>query len=78
MFFFLGGGGLFYFIYYYYLKNKKLWYFFLFFLSVCGIFYPVCGTVLIKEPLLLIEKSSPYSGGSRFPLTISFGPLPYV
>ena len=31
--------------------------------------YPVCGMVRIKEPLLLIGKSSPY-GGSRFPLSL--------
>ena len=31
---------------------------------------PVCGMVHIKEPLLLIEKSSP-CGGSRFPLSLS-------
>ena len=33
-----------------------------------GRYYPVCGMVHIKEPLLLIGKSSLYSGGSRFPL----------
>ena len=32
--------------------------------------YPVCGTVHIKQPLLLIEKSSP-CGGSGFPLSLS-------
>ena len=32
--------------------------------------YPVCGMVYIKEPLLLIRKSSP-CGGSGFPLSIS-------
>ena len=32
--------------------------------------YPVCGMVHIKEPLLLIEKSSP-CGSSRFPLSLS-------
>ena len=32
--------------------------------------YPVCVMVHIKEPLLLIEKSSP-SGGSEFPLSLS-------
>ena len=32
-----------------------------------GMCYPVCGMVHIKEPLLLIEKSS-LCGGSRFPL----------
>ena len=34
-----------------------------------GMCYPVCGMVHIKEPLLLIRKSSP-CGGSEFPLTI--------
>ena len=33
-------------------------------------------SVYIKEPLLLIRKSSP-CGGSGFPLSLS-GPLPYV
>ena len=32
--------------------------------------YPVCGMVYIKEPLLLIEKSSP-CGGSGLPLSLS-------
>ena len=36
----------------------------------CGMCYPVCGMVHIKEPLLLIEKSSP-CGGSRFSLSLS-------
>ena len=35
-----------------------------------GMCYPVCGMVHIKEPLLLIGKSSP-CGGSRFPLSLS-------
>ena len=35
-----------------------------------SMYYPVCGLVHIKDPLL-IEKSSPYSGGSRFPLSLS-------
>ena len=35
-----------------------------------------CGMVHIKEPLLLIKKSSP-CGGSRFPLYLN-SPLPYV
>ena len=39
-----------------------------------GICYPVCGVMHIKEPLLLIGKSSP-CGGSEFPLS---GSLPYV
>ena len=34
-----------------------------------GMCYPVCGTVHIKEPLLLIEKSSP-CGSSGFPISI--------
>ena len=37
--------------------------------------YPVCGVVHIKEPLLLIGKSSHYSGGSGF-FSIYNGPLP--
>ena len=41
-----------------------------------GMYYPVCGMMYIKEPLLLIGKSSP-CGGSGFPLSLS-GPLPYV
>ena len=35
-----------------------------------GMCYPVCGMMHIKEPLLLIEKSSP-CGGSGFHLSIS-------
>ena len=35
-----------------------------------GMCYPVCGMVHIKEPLLLIDKSSP-CGGSGFPLSLS-------
>ena len=35
-----------------------------------GMCYPVCGMVHIIEPLLLIRKSSPYSG-SGFPLSLS-------
>ena len=34
-----------------------------------GMCYPVCGMMHIKEPLLLIGKSSP-CGGSGFPLAI--------
>ena len=34
-----------------------------------GMCYPVCGMVHIKEPLLLIRKSSPCSGGSGFHLS---------
>ena len=36
----------------------------------CGMYYPVCGMVHIKEPLLLIRKSS-LCGGSRFHLSLS-------
>ena len=33
--------------------------------------YPVNWMVLIKDPLLLIEKSSPCSGGKGLPLSLS-------
>ena len=36
----------------------------------CGMCYPICGMVHIKEPLLLIGKSS-LCGGSGFPLSLS-------
>ena len=36
----------------------------------CGMCYPVCGMMHIKEPLLLIRKSSP-CGGSGFHLSLS-------
>ena len=36
----------------------------------CGMCYPVCGMVHIKEPLLLFGKSSS-CGGSGFPLSLS-------
>ena len=39
----------------------------------CGMCYPVCSMVHIKEPLLLIEKSS-LCGSSKFPFSLS-GPL---
>ena len=35
-----------------------------------GMCYPVCGMVHIKEPLLLIDKSS-LGGGSGFPFSLS-------
>ena len=35
-----------------------------------GMFFPVSGMVHIKEPLLLLGKSSP-CGGSGFPLSLS-------
>ena len=36
----------------------------------CDMCYPVCGMVHMKEPFLLIGKSSP-CGGRRFPLSLS-------
>ena len=36
----------------------------------CGMCYPVCRMMHIKEPLLLFGKSSP-CGGSEFPLLLS-------
>ena len=36
----------------------------------CGMCYPVCGLVHIKEPLLLIGKSS-LCGSSGFPFSLS-------
>ena len=30
-----------------------------------GMYYPVCGMVYIKNPLLLIEKNNPCSGSSQ-------------
>ena len=36
----------------------------------CGMCYPVCGMVHIKEPLLLIDKSS-LCRGSGFPFSLS-------
>ena len=43
----------------------------------CGMYYLVSGMMHIKEPLLLIGKSS-LCGGSGFPLSYLSGPLPYV
>ena len=42
----------------------------LFIVPASGMFYPVCGMVHIKEPLLLIGKSS-LCGGSGFPFSLS-------
>ena len=36
-----------------------------------SMYYPVCGMLHIKEPLLLIGKSRPWSGGSGFPPKLS-------
>ena len=38
--------------------------------KACGMYYPVCGMMNIKEPLLLIGKSIP-CGSSGFPLSLS-------
>ena len=37
-----------------------------------GMCYPVCGMVHIKEPFVLIDKSS-LCGGSRFPFSLYLG-----
>ena len=47
-----------------------------------GMRYPVCGMVDIKDPLLLIKKSSPCSGDSGFALSLTewsltIYPMPY-
>ena len=45
----------------------------------CGMCYPLCGAMHIKDPLLLIRKSSPCSGSSRFSLSRYLNvSLPYV
>ena len=36
----------------------------------CGMCYPVCVMLHTKDPWLLIEKNSPCSGGSMFPLAM--------
>ena len=36
----------------------------------CGMCYPVCGRVHIKDCLLLIRNNSPESGGCRFPILL--------
>ena len=43
----------------------------------CGMYYPVCGMMYIKEPLLLIGKSSPMAAAGFLSCYLS-GPLPYV
>ena len=43
----------------------------------CGMCYPVCGMVNIKEPLQLIEKSSHVAAAGFLSCYLS-GPLPYV
>ena len=39
----------------------------LFIVAANDMCYPVCVMMHIKEPLLLIEKNTPCSGGSGFP-----------
>ena len=36
----------------------------------CDMCSPVCRMMHIKDPVLLLEKNSPCSGGSGFPLAI--------
>ena len=43
----------------------------------CSMCYSICGMVHIKYPLLLIKKSSHFSGRSRFPLSHTLCPVPY-
>ena len=48
----------------------------------CGMCYPLYGMVHIKEPLSLIKKNNPCSGGSSFSLSLSewsftICPMPY-
>ena len=43
----------------------------------CGMCYPVCGMVHIKEPLLLIGKKA-YVAAAGFLSRYLNGPLPYV
>ena len=42
-----------------------------------GMYYPVCGMMHIKEPLLLIGKSSPFAAAGFLSRYLS-GTLPYV
>ena len=44
----------------------------------CGMCYPVCEMVHIKEPLLLIEKSSHVVAAAGFLSHYLSGPLPYI
>ena len=39
--------------------------------KICVVYYPVCGIMYIKDPLLLIGKSSPRRGGSGVFSTLS-------
>ena len=40
--------------------------------------YPICGMVHIKDPLLLIRKSSPYNGDIGFLVFLLRSPLLFV
>ena len=44
----------------------------------CGIYCPVCGMMYVNNNLLLIEKCSPRSDDSGFPLSLSDYPLPHT
>ena len=47
--------------------------------KVHGMWYPVCGMMHIKEPLMLIRKNHSCSGGNGFPLFHCLSrPLPYI
>ena len=37
--------------------------------KICGMGYPVCGIIHIKDPLLLMKKNSLYRDSCRFPLS---------
>ena len=43
-----------------------------------GMCYPVCGMVYIKQTLLLIRKSRPFSGSKGFLCRYLSGPVSYV
>ena len=44
----------------------------------CGMYYPVCRIMHIKEPLLLIGKKVAYVAAAGFLSRYLSGPLPYV
>ena len=50
---------------------------FIYYNKSCGMTYPVCGMMRIKQPLLLFGKSSHLAAVGFLSLYMS-GPLPYV
>ena len=44
----------------------------------CGMCYPVCGKMHIKEPVQIIRKSSPCDGSGGYLSRYMNGPLTYV